>query len=54
MILFPREKSSPGGLPRETSSYLELVILQHREVLLMHCNVNCAVIYNVLSVYNIF
>jgi len=27
MILVPREKSSPGGLPRETSSYLELVIL---------------------------
>ena len=26
MILVPREKSCPGGLPRETSSYLELVI----------------------------
>ena len=29
MILVPREKSSPGGLPRETSSDLDLVILQY-------------------------
>ena len=26
LILVPREKSCPGGLPRETLSYLELVI----------------------------
>ena len=45
MILVPREKSCPDGLPRETSSYLELVILNTTSMLHNEWNIIMAFMF---------